>query len=217
MELQKIMLFVTIFLTGLQLGATACAISCLPVMTPILLSQQNNKNTAKKVLFQYFSGKILAYSCIASISFFGGTILKKQISTVISFDKMGALVILFVGLLLLYNAIKNNNGCKTSCPASLKYGYFSIGFFSSFSFCLPVISLITLSSLASSFPLSLSYGFIFGIGVTIIPFLFFYFFIFHITSTIFSEISNYKKQIEIFSASLLVLVAFLVYFEFLKL
>jgi len=44
------MLFFAIFITGLQLGATACALSCLPIMTPILLGGIEDKNRALSVL-----------------------------------------------------------------------------------------------------------------------------------------------------------------------
>jgi cytochrome c biogenesis protein CcdA len=71
--------------------------------------------------------------------------------------------------------------------------------------------------MSSNFLTSLLYGFSFGIGVVIVPFLLFYFFIFNITSGILLELKNYKKHIEIFSASLLILVGVLVFLERLKL
>jgi len=68
--------FFTLFIIGLQLGATACAISCLPVITPILLANNNEKTQSVMVLVQYFGGKIFAYTFISSLSFFGGSVFK---------------------------------------------------------------------------------------------------------------------------------------------
>lgn len=202
---------------GLQLGATACAISCMPIITPILLSQKDDKKTAFGVLFQYFIGKIVAYAFISSLSFFGANLFKNIISPTIPFSKIGAIFIISLGLFLLYTSIFQTKSCTTSCHSSLNLGYIGIGFFSSFSFCLPVGMLITTSAMSSNFLTSLLYGFSFGIGVIIVPFLLFYFFIFNITSGILLELKNYKKHIEIFSASLLILVGVLVFLERLKL
>ncbi len=211
------LIFVAIFLMGLQLGATACAISCMPIMTPILLGSASNKQDGVSILIQYFSGKILAYTAISSVAFFGANIVKKYIQDDLVFTKIGAIAIIIVGLYTLYLALFTHRSCSSKCTTSSKFGFFGIGFFSSFNFCLPVGSLITASALSSSFLISLLYGIAFGFGVVIIPFLFFYFFIFKITSAIIMELSKFKKEIEIFSALLLILVGSLIYFEVIRL
>lgn len=211
------MLFIAIFLTGLQLGATACAISCMPVMTPILLSNSEDKRATLKILYLYFGGKILAYVCIASLSFFGANLFKNLIQPTIPFSKIGAIFIVSLGIFLLYKSMFQTKSCTTSCHSSLKFGYMGIGFFSSFAFCLPVGMLIATSAMSSTFITSVLYGISFGMGVVVVPFLLFYFLIFKITTGILVELSNYKKQIEIFSASLLIVVGVLVFFEMLKL
>jgi thiol:disulfide interchange protein DsbD len=211
------LLFLAIFAMGLQLGATACAISCMPIMTPILLSNASNKQDGISILMRYFSGKILAYTAISSVAFFGADIVKKYIQDDLIFTKIGAIIIVALGLYTLYVALFANRSCSSKCRASSKFGFFGIGFFSSFSFCLPVGSLIATSALSGSFLTSLLYGVSFGLGVVIIPFLFFYFFIFKITSTIVAELSKFKKEIEIFSALLLISVGGLIYFEIIKL
>lgn len=211
------LLFLAIFAMGLQLGATACAISCMPIMTPILLSNASNKQDGISILMRYFSGKILAYTTISSIAFFGADIVKKYIQDDLIFTKIGAIIIVVLGLYTLYLALFANRSCSSKCTTSSKFGFFGIGFFSSFSFCLPVGSLIATSALSGSFLISLLYGVSFGLGVVIIPFLFFYFFIFKITSTIVTELSKFKKEIEIFSALLLISVGGMIYFEVIKL
>jgi len=211
------LLFLAIFAMGLQLGATACAISCMPIMTPILLGSASSKQDGVSILIRYFSGKILAYTTISSVAFFGADIVKKYIQDDLIFTKIGAIVIVALGLYTLYLALFANRSCSSKCTTSSKFGFFGIGFFSSFSFCLPVGSLIATSALSGSFLISLFYGVSFGLGVVIIPFLFFYFFIFKITSTIVAELSKFKKEIEIFSALLLISFGGLIYFEVIKL
>jgi len=211
------LIFFAIFVMGLQLGATACAISCMPIMTPILLGSASSKQEGLSILMRYFSGKILAYTIISSVAFFGADIVKQHIQDDLIFTKIGAIVIVVVGIHSLYLALFSNKTCSADCTSSSKLGYFGIGFFSSFSFCLPVGSLIATSALSSSFLTSLLYGISFGLGVVIVPFLFFYFFIFKITSAIITELSKFKKKIQIFSAFLLILVGGLIYFEVIRL
>lgn len=211
------LVFFTIFIMGLQLGATACAISCMPIMMPILLGNASSKQDGISILTQYFSGKILAYTTISSVAFFGADIVKKYIQDDFSFIKIGSIIIIALGLYTLYIALFSNKSCSSKCTTSSKFGFFGIGFFSSFSFCLPVGSLIATSALSNSFLISLLYGVSFGLGVVIIPFLFFYFFIFKITSTIISELLKFKKEIEVFSALLLILVGGLIYFQIIRL
>lgn len=212
------MLFITIFLIGVQLGATACAISCLPIITPILLA--NNALNAKeslKILFKYFLGKIFAYMSISMIAFFGVNLFKNVLMPIVPFNKIGASLIILVGIFLLITSIMQNKSCKSPCGTSFKYGYFGIGFLSSFSFCLPVMSLVTTSALSSSLLISALYGLCFGVGVTVIPFLFFYFFIFKITNEISVQLIKNKKLISVLSSLLLIIVGFLIYINVLHL
>lgn len=202
---------------GLQLGATACAISCMPIMTPILLGNASNKQDGISILIKYFSGKVLAYTTISSIAFLGTDVVKKYIQNDFAIIKFGSIIIVIIGIYSLYLALFSNKSCSDKCTTTSKLGFFGIGFFSSFSFCLPVSSLVTASAMGGSFLASFLYGMAFGFGVIIIPFLFFYFFIFKITSTIIVELSKYNKEIKIFSALLLILVGGLIYFEIIRL
>ncbi|QHG90560.1 sulfite exporter TauE/SafE family protein [Sulfurimonas sp. CVO] len=211
------MIYLTIFLVGLQLGATACAISCLPIMTPILLANNSlEKKYSLKILFEYFIGKVFAYIAIAITAFFGANIFKNFIIPTVPFEKIGAVFIIFVGLFLLYRSIFLKKSCSTSCSSSLRYGYFGIGFFSSFSFCLPVMSLIATSALSSSILTSALYGLFFAFGVILVPFLLLYFFIFKITNEITKELHRYKKHIEVFASILILLVGVLIFFGLMK-
>lgn len=208
----------TLFLVGFQLGATACALSCLPIVTPILISNSNyTNNKSFYILLQYFSGKLLAYTSISILSFYSSQFIKDSLTSTVPFTKIGALTIILVSILLLYRAFKTDNQCKTSCNGQLKYGYFTLGLLSSFNLCLPVATLIATSAISESLIFSIFYGLSFGLGVIFIPFLFLYFVINKISHNLIKGLNENKKKIEIISALFLLLVGILVFFEILKL
>lgn len=211
------MIYLGIFFLGLQLGATACAISCMPIISPILLANGENKTKAFTILTQFFGAKVFAYMVLSILGFLGAGVVKTLIDEMFFAQILGVLIII-LGFGLLYSSFVANN-CQTSCNSTKisSTNYLAIGFFSSFSVCVPLMSLILFSSNANSLYISIAYGLSFGIGVVLIPFLFFYFFIFQISSGITKELIKYKQYIQIFASLLLVTIGFLVYFEYLSL
>lgn len=210
------MIFLAIFFLGLQLGATACSISCMPILTPLLLLNSQSKTASLKLLYSFFISKVIAYTFISTIAFFG-SILIQNITTNFNINKLLGLVMVLLGLIILYKLFFNTSTCKNNCSTKYSYkSYYLIGFLSSFNFCIPLISLITISSFSPSFMDSFLYGLFFGFGVVIIPFLFFYFFIFSIGSHIISIFYKYKKHIESLSAFVFILSGALIFGGFLK-
>lgn len=210
------MIFLSLFFLGVQLGATSCALSCLPIITPILLSAAQNKNQALQILGQYFGAKVLAYTLIGLVAYFGLALIKNALG-VFPIRTIGAIILILTALMILYDALIKEQKCQTSCHSQKYSNYFWLGFFSSFNLCLPIISLISISAMSHSFWISLSYGFIFGLGVVSIPIVFFYFFVFRITSTLLEELHTHKKTIKITSALLLMIVGVLVFFGIINL
>jgi cytochrome c biogenesis protein CcdA len=202
--------FIGIFILGIQLGATTCAISCMPIMTPVLLSGTSNKKQAFEILLEYFSAKIVAYTFISIISFFSASIIKSIMNDHESFVKIAGVFIVILGITLLYKTLSTQKGCSSECNVSSKYGYLGIGFFSSFSFCFPLISLVTISGSTDLFINSILYGLFFGFGVVIVPFLLLYFFVYKITSNFLTEFLRHKKIISIFSQLFLIMIGILV-------
>ena len=198
--------FLGTFLLGLQLGATACAVSCMPVMTPILLANTTDKKETIEILLQYFSAKIIAYMLIAVIAFFSAAMIKSIVDNHQLFLKTAGVAIILLGLTLLYKSLKKQSSCNSTCKTTSKSGYFGIGFFSSFSFCLPLSSLIAISASSDMLLSSIFYGLFFGLGVVLVPFLLFYFFIYKITSTFLTEFLQHKKIIEIASQLFLIFI-----------
>ncbi len=207
-------LFFGIFLLGFQLGASACAVSCMPVMTPILLANSDGKKGALAILARFFSAKILAYALISLTAFFGAAVFKSAFIDTELFLRIGALFVGGMGVLILYRAFVPKRACSSTCTQENRLGIFAAGFFGSFSFCLPIWSLIALSSLSASPIVSLLYGFFFGLGTVLVPFMLFYFMIFRIASESAKKLAKYKKELEIFSGAVLVFIGVATYFGY---
>ena len=211
--------YINLFIFGLQLGATACAISCMPLLSPILLANAQDKSKALSILALFFSSKIFAYGVIAMLAFFG-TALVKNFATGVAINKLLSLFVMVVALLILKKALTQKSGeCKSACGVGRFGGsnYALMGFFSSFTICLPLSSLLLLSASSSSLINSFSYGIVFGLGAVFVPFLIFYFIIFRVNSEVVTQFKKYKKQIEVFAALMLFTVALALYFEYLVL
>jgi len=207
------MIELSLLIIGMQFGATACALSCLPVMTPILLLSNDNKSKALYTLFSYFSGKLLAYITIALIAYFLGTVINTFLKDV-PMDKAAALFIFTLGIYFFIKAFQKDASCSSNCSNNVRYGYFFVGYFSSFSFCLPLATLITTAIAANSLLDSSLYGLFFGLGVIFFPFLLLYFFIFKITTEIKQNLFKYKIYIEGFSSIVLISLGILIYFGY---
>lgn len=209
--------FLGTFLLGLQLGATSCSISCMPVMTPVLLSQGDTKQQSIDILIKYFSAKVVAYISIALIAFFSASIIKVFVMNNQLFMKIAGSFIFILGAVLLYKTLFQRTACASSCSVPSNFGYMGMGFFSSFSFCLPLTSLVALCASTDNFINATFYGLAFGIGVVIVPFFLLYFFIFKITSTFLNEFMQHKKIIEISAQLFLMLIGMAVIQGWMKL
>ena len=146
------MIFLTIFFMGLQLGATACAISCMPVMSPILLANGENKSKTLKIIVQFFGAKVAAYTLIAILAFFGANLIKSIIENSF-FSQILGIFIIILGSWFFFTALIAKRSCIRECINSKipTLGYLGIGFFSSFNYCAPLMSLVLPSSATPDF------------------------------------------------------------------
>lgn len=212
------MTYLSLFIFGLQLGATACAISCMPLLSPILLANSQDKKKAISILTLFFSSKVFAYGVIAMLAFFGTALVKSFVESV-PINQILSLFVMGVALVIFKNVLSQKGECKSACSMGKISGgnYALMGFFSSFTICLPLSSLLLLSASSSSIFNSFSYGITFGLGAVLVPFLIFYFIIFRVNNEVVAQFKKYKKQIEIFAALLLFVVGIALYMEYLVL
>ena len=168
------MTLLSLFLIALTYGATACMLSCMPLVSPILLANSATRQQSLKVLLPITAGRISGYMALSLVAYLGAAALKTLIA-----DK--ALMGQLLGTLTLILAARLWYSLKTSpscCASSYRtpegtLSLFATGILLSMSLCAPVATMMTLSATTSSLPLALLYGLVFGLGATLLWFLFF--------------------------------------------
>jgi len=124
-------------------------------------------------------------------------------------------------LMSIYLFYKIFNEYKYSCKSlrlisKLKsksiFGYFLMGALVTLNPCVPVLTLITFSANTTNYAEAISYGLFFGLGAVIIMYIFYTLIFSNILRGLIEPFKNYKKYIEIFSASILFITGFLLIF-----
>jgi cytochrome c biogenesis protein CcdA len=198
----------SLFLVGLSYGATACMFTCMPFLSPLLLTNSSNIKQSFGVMVPFSMGRVFTYTFLALISSMSAMMIKDLINNpTISQTILGVATIL-VALLILKNSLQNNKSCCTTPQKTpkTKIGYFFMGAGISLNPCVPVMTLLTASAYATSSFQAISYGFIFGLGAVAASFLVFGVIFSQMAKGIVSEFSKYKKHIEITAAILLIIV-----------
>lgn len=200
--------FASLFLLGLSYGSTACMFTCMPFLSPLMLTNSSSIRSSFAVLTPFSVGRIVSYTSIAIVSFFSAIWVKSIINDhVISQTILGSTTIVIASL-ILYNSFKGSSSCcsTTSQKASTKFGYFMLGFGISLNPCVPVMSLISVSINAGSFYQAMAFGTVFGIGAVSASFLIFGIILSKMAKGIVEEFATYKNIIEKLAGFMLLLV-----------
>ena len=199
----------SLFLIGLSYGSTACMFTCMPFLSPLLLTNSKNYKQTFSVLIPFSIGRVFTYSALALIASASAVLVKDIINNpAISQTLLGSVTIV-VALFILKNSLTNSSSCcskTTNANPSTKTGYFLMGAGISLNPCVPVMTLITASAYASNSFEAISFGFIFGLGAIAASFLVFGVLFSQMAKGIVMEFSKYKKHIEITASLLLLLV-----------
>jgi sulfite exporter TauE/SafE len=196
----------SLFLVGLSYGATACMFTCMPFLSPLLLTNSSNIKQSFGVMIPFSLGRVFTYTALALFSSMSAIMIKDLINNpAISQTILGSATIL-VALFILKNSLQNNKSCCTPAQKTpkTKIGYFFMGAGISLNPCVPVMTLLTASAYATSSFQAISYGFIFGLGAIAASFLVFGVIFSQMAKGIIAEFAQYKKYIEI-TASILLL------------
>lgn len=169
------MTLLSLFLVALSYGATACMLTCMPLLSPILLANSATRQQSLKVLLPISLGRISGYIVLSLIAFAGSSLLKNIIAdkTLIGYLLGGLTLVLAVRL---WFSLKAGSSCCSATPQQTSQGNFALfftGLLLSMSLCAPVITMMTLSATTPSIAWAISYGAIFGLGATLLWFLFF--------------------------------------------
>lgn len=207
--------FFSLFIIGLSYGATACMFSCMPFLAPLLLSNSKNFKESFRIVFPFSLGRIFTYMIIAIVASSSSVFIKSILNDNEIFQVILGLFTIFIGLVVLFGALKNKSNCKSGfhTDASKSKGIFSlfiIGALVSLNPCAPILTLIALSSTTAIVSSAAFYGVSFGLGAVLVPFIFYTFFVGNIFRGIVEQFKSYTKHIQVFASFLLIFVGVMV-------
>lgn len=164
----------SLFLVALSYGATACMLSCMPLISPILLANGATRQQSLKVLLPISLGRISGYIALSLIAYLGAALLKALISDKILMGYLlGSVTLILAGR--LWVSMKASSSCcahESRTPEG-RIALFFTGMLLSLSLCAPVVTMMTLSATTASPFWAIIYGLVFGLGATLLWFLFF--------------------------------------------
>lgn len=207
--------FFSIFIIGLSYGATACMFSCMPFLSPLLVSNSTNTKQALGIILPFSLGRIFSYIIIAIVAYLSSVWVKQMLDDNQVFSVILGLSTISMGIYLLYKSFKSASSCGHSAPLIKKpklnkLGFFTIGATMSINPCAPIIALLAVAANSSSIYNSIGLGLFFGLGAVIFSIIFYGFILSKVIKVLMMQFSSYKLIIERIAALLLVTVGVLV-------
>jgi hypothetical protein len=172
-------------------------LTCMPLLSPILLANSATREQSLRVLLPITLGRISGYIILSLIAYLGASMIKSIISdTAFMGYLLGSITLILAGR--LWFSIKASSSCCTASSHSLQghIPLFITGALLSMSLCAPVITMMTLSAAADSLPWAIAYGLTFGIGATLLWFLFFSIVLTRILKESLSHLSRYRNALQ---------------------
>ncbi|MFT7880223.1 MAG: sulfite exporter TauE/SafE family protein [Sulfurimonas sp.] len=206
----------SLFLIGLSSGATVCMLSCMPFLTPLLMTHSKDLKHSAQIVLPFSLGRIFSYTMIAMTASFSSALVKNILDDNRLFQVILGTLTILMGLFLLIRTLsKRSKGCDTSHCHSQNVkgalGIFGIGVLVSLNPCAPIVTLVALSANTTMWTTAASYGIAFGLGAVLVPFVFYTFIVGTIVQGLLEQFRKYIKWIEIFAASLLMIIGMLVF------
>ncbi len=207
--------FTSIFIIGLSYGATACMFSCMPFLSPLLVSNSNSTKEALGIILPFSLGRIFSYTFLAVIAFLSSAWVKQILDDNTLFSVILGVSTISMGLYLLYKSYKPASSCSQSTPLIKKpklnkIGFFTIGATMSINPCAPILALLAVAVNSSTLFHAMGVGISFGLGAVIFSIIFYGFMVSKVIRGLISEFSSYKLWIERVAALLLMVVGVLV-------
>ncbi|MDO9208547.1 MAG: sulfite exporter TauE/SafE family protein [Sulfuricurvum sp.] len=203
----------SLFLVALSYGATACMLSCMPILSPILLANNATRQESLRVLIPITAGRISGYTLLAVIAFTGAAFVQSLLKDKVLMGYILGSMTLILALKQLL-AIRTKHACcaQTTPPSkSTNITLFATGLFLSMSICAPVATMMTLSATAPSLGWAVLYGLSFGLGATLLWFFFFSVVLTTALKESLNHLSHYRRVIEIMAPILLACVGILIF------
>jgi len=207
--------FMSIFIIGLSYGATACMFSCMPFLSPLLISNSDNTKQALGIILPFSLGRIFSYTLIAIVAYLSSVWVKQMLDDNQIFSIILGVSTISMGIYLFYKSYKPGGSCNSSAPLIKKpklnkLGFFTIGATMSVNPCAPIMALLAVAANSSSIYNSIGLGLFFGLGAVIFSIIFYGFILSKVIRGLMVQFSSYKLVIERIAALLLVTVGVLV-------
>lgn len=185
----------SLFFVALSYGATACMLTCMPLISPILLANSATRQQSLRVLLPISLGRISGYIFLSLVAYLGATVIKSLISdTELMGYLLGTTTLILAGR-LWFSLKRSESCCNASAPHTPQgtVALFLTGALLSMSICAPVVTMMTLSATSHSFGWAIAYGAAFGLGATLLWFLFFSVILTAILKESLNHLSRYRQ------------------------
>lgn len=207
--------FFSIFIIGLSYGATACMFSCMPFLSPLLVSNSNSTKQALGIILPFSLGRIFSYTLIAIVAYLSSVWVKQMLNDNYIFSIILGVSTISMGIYLFYKSFYSTRSCGHTTPLIKKtklnkLGFFTIGATMSVNPCAPIMALLAVAANSSSIYNSIGLGLFFGVGAVIFSIIFYGFILSTVVKGMMIQFSSYKLLIERIAALLLVTVGVLV-------
>lgn len=154
-----------LLILGLLYGATVCSLSCMPYFAPYLISSGRGFKDGLASSFAFVLGKICSYTFLGGIAAIIGQ------SFTLNHSHYVIMGITMIGVALTLPLV-NRGGCHKRCQVFCKKGaLFILGIVSSMVPCPPLVAVFLLAAKSGTLSAGVSYGFFYGLGLTLSPML----------------------------------------------
>ncbi len=191
--------YLSLFVVALSYGATACMLSCMPLLSPILLANTATRQQSLRVLIPITAGRIAGYTLLSLIAFVGSVFVQSFVKDTVLMGYLLGSVTLFLALRLWLGLRRSASCCTPRTSPNAAQGFiplFITGVLLSLSVCAPVATMMALSASASSLSTALLYGLVFGIGATLLWFFFFSVVMTHILKQSLRHLAPYRHTLQ---------------------
>ncbi|MCF6172907.1 MAG: sulfite exporter TauE/SafE family protein [Campylobacteraceae bacterium] len=196
-----------VFIIGLSYGATACMFSCMPFLTPLLISNSNSTKEALGVILPFSFGRVFSYTILSTIAYLSSFWVKRILDdTVVSNTLLGSATII-MGIFILYKSftvVKSCSAQRFSTKKTNKIGFFTLGATISLNPCAPVLALLAVAVNSKAIYNAIGIGIFFGAGAVLFSILFYGFVFSKIIRGVLVQFSMYKLWVERLTALFLV-------------
>lgn len=153
-----------VFLLGVSVGLTACAVSCLPFIGTWAFARAGGGWAGAEDLAAFLAGRLAGYAALGGVAGMAGEALARTLN-----GPSGHLAIGGAGIAAGLALAWKERGGKSCRAAQANLPPFAMGAALSLTPCAPLGSLLAAAALAGSAPSGAAMGLVFGLGAAVTP------------------------------------------------